>query len=61
MENGKVAGIGTTDQFLKAQTDQQSAAQIVKNANEAKFPQRTRASNQSTSIKPKFDPTQLKK
>ena len=39
MENGKVAGIGTTDQFLKAQTDQQSAAQIVKNTNEAKFPQ----------------------
>ena len=61
MENGKVAGIGSTDQFLKAQTDHQSAAQIVKNANEAKFPQRSSASNQSFSIKPKFDPAQLKK
>ena len=61
MENGKVAGIGSTDQFLKAQTDHQSAAQIVKNANEAKFPQRSSASNQGFSIKPKFDPAQLKK
>ena len=61
MENGKVAGIGSTDQFLKAQTDHQSAAQIVKNANEAKFPQRSGASNQSSIMKPKFDPAQLKK
>ena len=43
MENGQVAGIGSTDQFMKAQTDHQSAAQIVKNANEAKFPQRAGA------------------
>ena len=61
MENGKVAGIGSTDQFLKAQTDHQSAAQIVKNANEAKFPQRSGAANQSSIMKPKFDPAQLKK
>ena len=60
MENGKVAGIGSTDQFLKTK-HHQSAAQIVKNANEAKFPQRSSASNQSFSIKPKFDPAQLKK
>ena len=29
MENGKVAGIGSTDQFLKAQTDHQSAAHLI--------------------------------
>ena len=29
MENGQVAGIGSTDQFMKAQTDHGSAAQIV--------------------------------
>ena len=40
MENGQVAGIGSTDQFMKAQTDHGSAAQIVRNANEAKFPNR---------------------
>ena len=40
MENGQVAGIGTTDQFMRAQTDHSSAAQIVRNANEAKFPGR---------------------
>jgi ATP-binding cassette subfamily C protein LapB len=40
MENGQVAGIGSTDQFMKAQTDHGSAAQIIRNANEAKFPNR---------------------
>ena len=40
MENGQVAGIGSTDQFMKAQTDHGSAAQIIRNANEAKFPTR---------------------
>ena len=29
LENGKVAGMGTTEQFMKAQTDRNVAAQIV--------------------------------
>ena len=32
MEYGKIAGMGTTDQFQRAQTDKKAAAEIVKNA-----------------------------
>jgi ATP-binding cassette subfamily C protein LapB len=32
LENGKVAGMGTTEQFMKAQTDREVAAEIVRNA-----------------------------
>ena len=52
MENGKIAGIGTTDQFLRAQTDQQSAAQIVKNATEARFPNRPQPEKKPDITKP---------
>ncbi len=61
MENGQVAGIGSTDQFMKAQTDHQSAAQIVKNANEAKFPQRANISPSRGVPAFKIQPTQIKK
>ena len=37
MEYGKIAGMGTTEQFMKAQTDRSAAAQIVKNATAAQF------------------------
>ncbi len=37
MEYGKVAGMGTTEQFMKAQTDRNAAAEIVKNATAAQF------------------------
>ena len=37
MEYGKVAGMGTTEQFMKAQTDRTAAAEIVKNATAAQF------------------------
>ena len=37
MEYGKVAGMGTTEQFMKAQTDRAAAAEIVKNATAAQF------------------------
>jgi ATP-binding cassette subfamily C protein LapB len=37
MEHGKVAGMGSTDQFVKAQTDKNAAAQIVRNASAAQF------------------------
>ncbi len=37
MEYGKVAGMGTTEQFMKAQTDRAAATQIVKNATAAQF------------------------
>ena len=37
MENGRVAGMGTTDQFVKAQSDKNVAAQIVRNASAAQF------------------------
>jgi hypothetical protein len=32
MEYGKIAGMGTTEQFQRAQTDRKAAAEIVKNA-----------------------------
>jgi len=32
LEHGRVAGMGTTEQFMKAQTDRSVAAEIVKNA-----------------------------
>ena len=32
MEYGKIAGMGTTEQFQRAQTDRTAAAEIVKNA-----------------------------
>ena len=37
MENGKVAGMGTTEQFSRAQTDKNAASDIVKNATAAQF------------------------
>ena len=37
MEYGKIAGMGTTEQFMKAQTDRTAASQIVKNATAAQF------------------------
>ena len=37
MENGKVAGMGTTEQFMRAQTDKGVASEIVKNASAAQF------------------------
>jgi len=37
MEHGRVAGMGTTDQFVKAQSDKNVAAQIVRNASAAQF------------------------
>jgi ATP-binding cassette subfamily C protein LapB len=37
MENGKVAGMGTTEQFMRAQTDKSVASEIVKNASAAQF------------------------
>lgn len=39
LEHGRVAGMGTTEQFMKAQTDRAVAAEIVKNA--ARLNQRT--------------------
>lgn len=35
MENGRVAGIGTAEQFAKAQTDRKVAEEIIQNANRA--------------------------
>lgn len=35
MENGRVAGIGTAEQFAKAQTDRKVAEEIIHNANRA--------------------------
>ena len=32
LENGKIAGMGTTDQFMRAQSDRTVAAEIVRNA-----------------------------
>ena len=32
MENGRVAGMGTTEQFAKAQTDRGVAGEIISNA-----------------------------
>jgi ABC-type sulfate/molybdate transport systems ATPase subunit len=32
LENGKIAGMGTTDQFMRAQSDRSVAAEIVRNA-----------------------------
>ena len=37
MENGKVAGMGTTEQFSRAQSDKNAASEIVKNATAAQF------------------------
>ena len=37
MENGKVAGMGTTEQFMRAQSDKNAALEIVKNAAAAQF------------------------
>ena len=37
MENGKVAGMGTTEQFMRAQSDKNAASEIVKNAAAAQF------------------------
>ena len=37
MEYGKIAGMGTTEQFMKAQTDRTAASEIVKNATAAQF------------------------
>ena len=50
LENGKVAGMGTTEQFMKAQTDREVAAEIVRNA--ANAPMRQAATpNKNTSTK----------
>jgi ATP-binding cassette subfamily C protein LapB len=50
LENGKVAGMGTTEQFMKAQTDREVAAEIVRNA--ANAPMRQAATpNKSTVTK----------
>jgi ATP-binding cassette subfamily C protein LapB len=35
MENGRVAGIGTAEQFAKAQTDRKVAEEIIQNATRA--------------------------
>jgi ATP-binding cassette subfamily C protein LapB len=32
LERGKIAGMGTTDQFLRAQTDRSAAADIARSA-----------------------------
>ena len=39
LENGKVVGMGTTEQFMKAQTDREIAAEIVRNAANASMRQ----------------------
>ena len=50
LENGKVAGMGTTEQFMKAQTDREVAAEIVRNA--ANAPMRQAATlNKNTATK----------
>ena len=40
MENGQVAGIGSTNQFMKAQTDHEVLLRLFESTNEAKFPNR---------------------
>jgi len=47
LENGKVVGMGTTEQFMKAQTDREIAAEIVRNAANASMRQAV-ATNKNT-------------
>ncbi len=53
MEYGKIAGMGTTEQFQRAQTDRKAAAEIVKNAVSAQ-------SGKAPTSAPKPDPEPAK-
>ena len=59
MENGKVAGIGSTTNSSKLKLTIKVLLRLSRML--MKQMQRSSASNQSFSIKPKFDPAQLKK
>jgi ATP-binding cassette subfamily C protein LapB len=55
LENGKVAGMGTTDQFMRAQSDRNVAAEIVRSAataNAGREPPTNNAPAQSTQTSP---------
>jgi ATP-binding cassette subfamily C protein LapB len=52
LENGKVAGMGTTDQFMRAQSDRNVAAEIVRSAATANAGREPPNNNASANLAP---------